>query len=194
MNNNKLATSMDISNSYIAHNNGSKSTLALLLFVSMTLMFSDGCAVKQSSAIAEKSTAVTQTKPTEIKITSTEFDYNPARIKVKEGQAVTFTLDNRQGAIEHNFVIKELGVHLAAKAGQVTSQNLICKHPGEYDFKCTLPGHQDSGMSGKLTVEHAGLTAIPISSDDDNLHTDTVKILDLPKAFRVCPFVKQNYR
>jgi plastocyanin len=102
---------MDIPYSYTTHINGSKSTLSLLLLVSVALMVSEGCAVKQSSVIDAKSTVATQTKPTEIKITSTEFNYNPARIKVKEGQAVTFTLDNSQGAIEHDFVIKELGIH-----------------------------------------------------------------------------------
>lgn len=180
---------MNIAHSYTAHNSGPKSTLSLLLLVSVALMVSEGCAVKQPSATDTKSTAATQAEPTEIKITSTEFNYNPTRIKVKEGQAVTFTLDNSQGAIEHDFVIKELGVHLAAKAGQVTSQNLICKHPGEYDYKCSLPGHQDSGMSGKLTVEPSDLTAPSISLDDD-MHAGAIKILDLPKGISRLPAPK----
>ncbi|MGZ8191845.1 MAG: copper-containing nitrite reductase [Methylococcaceae bacterium] len=183
-------TSMDFVHYDKAHNNGLKSTLSLLLLVSIALMVSEGCAVKQSSTINAKSTAANQAKPTEIKIISTEFNYNPTRLKVKEGQAVTFTLDNRQGALEHDFVIKELGVHLAAKAGQVTSQNLICKHPGEYDFKCTLPGHHDSGMSGKLTVEPSDLTATPISLNNDDMHAGTVKILDLPKGISRLPTPK----
>jgi nitrite reductase (NO-forming) len=187
MKNDKLSVSMDIAHNYTAHTNGSKSTLSLLLLISVALMVSEGCAVKQSSTTDAKSTAATQAKPTEIKITSTEFNYNPAQIKVKEGQAVTFTLDNRQGAIEHNFVIKELGVHLAAKAGQVTSQNLVCKQPGEYDFKCTLPGHHDSGMSGKLTVEPSDLNATPISLNNDDMHAGAVKILDLPKGISHLP-------
>lgn len=180
MKNNKLSTNID----------GSQSTLSLPLLVLVALMISEGCAVKQSSALDAKSTAATQDKPTEIKISSTEFNYNPGLIKVKEGQAVTLTLDNSQGAIEHNVVIKELGVHLAAKAGQITSQNLICKHPGEYDFKCTVPGHQESGMSGKLTVEPSELTAPPINPDDHNVHAGAVKILDLPKGISRLPTPK----
>lgn len=182
MSHNKLPNSRDITHSYTTNTNGSKSTLTLLLLLSLALMISEGCAVKQSSAIDAKSTSDTQAKPTEIKITSTEFNYNPARIKVKEGQAVTFTLDNSQGAIEHNVVIKELGVNLAAKAGQVMSQNLVCKHPCDYEFKCTLPGHQESGMSGKLTVEPSDLKASPLSSANHNVHASAVKILDLPKG------------
>ncbi len=190
MKNNKLSTNTDISHSYTAHSNGPKSILSLLLLGSVALMVSEGCAVKQSSAIEAKSTAATQTKPTEIKISSTEFNYKPARINVKEGEAVTFTLDNSQGAMEHNVVINELGVHLAAKAGQVTSQSLVFKHPGEYDFKCTVPGHQESGMSGKLTVEPSDLTATSINPDDHNVHAGAVKILDLPKGILRLPTPK----
>ncbi len=178
------SANMDISHGYADHNNGSKTTLPLLLLTSIALLVSGGCTVKQSSIVDAKSNAgaATQVKPTEIKISSTEFNYNPARIKIKEGQSVTLTLDNSQGIIEHNVVIKELGVYLAAKAGQVTSQNLISKHPGEYDFKCTMPGHQDSGMSGKLTVEPSDLTATPISSDDHIVNAGADKILELPKG------------
>ena len=86
---NKLSTGIHIAHNNTAHNDGSKSKLSLLLLVSVALMESEGCAVKQSSTIDAKSTTATQAKPTEIKITSTEFNYNPARIKVKEGQAVT---------------------------------------------------------------------------------------------------------
>jgi len=170
-----------------SHKAQSKSTLSLLLLVSLALMVSEGCAVKRSSAIDVKSTVATQAKPTEVKITASEFSYSPNQIKVKEGQAITLTLDNRQGAIEHDFSIKELGVHLFAKAGEVTSQDLICKKPGDYEFNCSLPGHQDSGMSGKLTVEPSGLTAIPISPDGDNQHVHAVKIPGLPKGISHLP-------
>lgn len=188
-NNNKLSTNTDILHSYTDHNIGSKTTLTLLLLTSIALFVSGGCTVKQPSIVNAKSNAdaSTQVKPTEIKISSTEFNYNPARINVKEGQSVTFTLDNSQGLIEHNVVIKELGVHLAAKAGLVTSQNLVFKHPGEYDFKCTVPGHQESGMSGKLTVEPTDLSATPKSSDDDDVHAGADKILDLPKGITHLP-------
>ncbi len=189
MKNDKLSASMDTAYDCAAHINGSKPTLSVLL-VSLALMVSEGCAVKQSSTIDAKSTAATQTKPTEIKITSTEFNYNPDRIKVKEGQAVTFTLDNSKGTIEHDFVIKELGIYLAAKAGQVTSQNLVCKQPGEYDFKCSLPGHHDSGMSGKLTVEPSDLTTTPISLNNDNMHAGAAKVLDLPEGISHLPSPK----
>ena len=98
MNNYKLSPDMDNAHCNILYNSRSKTSLSLLLAVSVILMVSEGCAVKQSSAINAKSGAATQTKPAEIKISSTEFNYKPARITVKEGQEVIFTLDNRQGA------------------------------------------------------------------------------------------------
>lgn len=187
MKNTILFNRMDFVHYDKAHNNGSKSTLPLLLIASVALMVSEGCAVKQSSAIDAKSNAAAQAEPTEIKINSTEFSYNPNRIKVKEGQAVTLTLDNRQGAIEHDFVIKELGLHLHAKAGQKTSHNLVFKQPGDFKFDCTLPGHHDSGMSGKLTVEPIELTATPVNSDIDPIRAGTDNIPDLPIGIRRLP-------
>ncbi len=187
MKNNILLNRMDFVHYDKTHNNGSKSTIPLLMIVSIALLISEGCAVKQSSAIKAKSNATAQSEPAEIRINSTEFSYKPDYIKVKEGQAVTLTLDNSQGAIEHDFIIKELGVHLHAKAGQKTSHTLVFKQPGDFKFDCTLPGHHDSGMSGKLTVEPADLAATPISSDHDHIHAGADKIPDLPKGIRHLP-------
>ena len=145
MNNNKLRTNRNISHGLTDHDKGSKTTLSLLLLASVAL---GGCAVRQSPAINAKSTAATQANPNEIRISSTEFNYKPARIKVKEGQAITLTLDNRQGAIEHDFVINKLGIRLFAKAGQETSQKLVFKLPGDYVFTCSLPGHEIPACRG----------------------------------------------
>jgi len=112
----------------------SKTSLSLLLAVSVILMVSEGCAVKQSSAINARSGAATQTKPAEIKISSTEFNYKPARITVKEGQEVIFTLDNRQGLVEHDLINKEQGIQLLAKPGHETSQKLVFTHPASINF------------------------------------------------------------
>ncbi|MDD5460306.1 MAG: copper-containing nitrite reductase [Methylococcales bacterium] len=190
MKSNKFFISPNIARCYIFHNNRFETTRPLLLFILIALVSSGGCAVKQPPAISTKSNAATQANPTEFRIISTEFNYSPNRIKVKEGQAITLTLDNSRGAIEHDFSIKELGAHLTAKAGQITSQTLIFKKSGEYDFKCTVPGHQDSGMSGKLTVEPTDLSATPISSDDDDVHAGADKILDLPKGITHLPVRK----
>ena len=187
MNNYKLSPDMDNAHCNILYNSRSKTSLLLLLAVSVILMVSEGCAVKQSSAIDAKSSAATQSKPAEIKISSTEFNYKPARITVKEGQEVIFTLDNRQGLVEHDLVIKEQGIQLLAKPGHETSQKLVFIHPGDYQFHCSLPGHQDSGMSGTLTVDPAESAAVPISTDDDDAHASAVRMANLPKGIMPLP-------
>ncbi|MEQ1638152.1 MAG: copper-containing nitrite reductase [Methylococcales bacterium] len=175
-----------VSNSHGLHACKSKATCALLLLTSIALLVSEGCAVKPPPTIDTTANATLQVSPTEIKIIASEFNYKPAQINAKVGENVRLTLDNKQGAIEHDFVIKELGIHLSAKAGQVTSKDLVFKQPGEYAFKCALPGHKESGMTGKLTVAASALTNTPISSANNAL-THVIKIPALPKGITHLP-------
>lgn len=180
----KLSIYTDKDNHHGIDTNYSIIKRSLLLSASVMLTVSEGCAIKQPSIDG-------QAQPVEIKISATEFKYHPAQIKIKEGQAATLTLDNSQGNMEHDLSIPELGIHLAAKAGQVASQPLIGKQPGNYSFKCTLPGHYESGMSGQLVVESSSDTvAVPIGAGDDDLRSGAVKILDLPKGISHLPAVK----
>jgi plastocyanin len=59
-------------------------------------------------------------------------------------------LDNSQAETEHGIKMPAFGFYLIAKGGQVTRKTFIFDKPGE--FMCDLPGHQEAGMKGKLTV------------------------------------------
>jgi uncharacterized cupredoxin-like copper-binding protein len=92
------------------------------------------------------------TKPAEVRIVSTEFNFAPAKVRVAAGRAVTLVLDNSGAETEHDLFFPALGLRLQAKAGEITWKSTAFEKPGEYEFLCDLPGHRDAGMKGTLIV------------------------------------------
>jgi len=88
----------------------------------------------------------------EVWVASTEFKFVPATVRVIAGHSVTLVLDNRQAETEHGINLPAFGFYLMARRGQVTRKTFIFNKPGEYEFMCDLPGHQEAGMTGKLIV------------------------------------------
>jgi len=67
--------------------------------------------------------------------------------------SVTATTENKQG-VDHNIAIQGPGVDQkgpVVKNG--TSQLTVDLKPGNYTFFCSVPGHREGGMEGKLTVK-----------------------------------------
>jgi plastocyanin len=88
----------------------------------------------------------------EVWVASTEFKLVPATVRVIAGRSVTLVLDNSQAETEHGIDLPALGFYLIARGGQVTRKTFTFYTPGEYEFLCDLPGHQEAGMKGKLIV------------------------------------------
>ena len=88
----------------------------------------------------------------EVWVASTEFKFVPATVRVIAGRSVTLVLDNSQGETEHEVNVAAFGFDMIARGGQVTRKTFIFHKPGEYEFMCDLPGHQEAGMKGKLIV------------------------------------------
>jgi plastocyanin len=93
-----------------------------------------------------------ETKPAEVRIVSTEFNYAPAKVWVMAGRAVTLVLDNSGAETEHGLFVPALGVRLEAWAGGIARKTFVFEKPGEYEFICDLPGHHEAGMKGTLIV------------------------------------------
>jgi len=68
-----------------------------------------------------------------------------------------------KGALPHTFTIPDV-----ADTGEVASGEsktiTVNLPPGEYTFDCTVPGHKEAGMVGKLTVVESGGAAAPAAS------------------------------
>ena len=100
--------------------------------------------------------------------------FNPARLEVKQGETIKFTIKNT-GQVMHEFVIgtqKENEEHAAlmvkfpkmehdepymahvppGKTGQIV---WTFNKPGDFDFACLIPGHYQAGMRGTIKVAAA---------------------------------------
>ena len=65
--------------------------------------------------------------------------------------AITVEFTN-EAALGHDFRIDEIeaGTSVIAEGSESLTVEL---EPGEYTFFCSVPGHRDAGMEGKLIVE-----------------------------------------
>jgi uncharacterized cupredoxin-like copper-binding protein len=84
-----------------------------------------------------------------ISVEATEFQFSPKDISTSAGSK-TIELKNK-GSVEHDFTVDALGIKLHTTPGETKSTTAELK-AGSYEFYCSIPGHKEAGMVGKLTV------------------------------------------
>ena len=81
-----------------------------------------------------------------------DLSWEPTELTAKAGE-VTVTLDN-PAPVAHDIEIEGNGVEEKSElVTDGTASVTADLEPGEYTFYCTVPGHEDAGMTGTLTVE-----------------------------------------
>lgn len=96
---------------------------------------------------------------TEVKVVATDLKFAPQTIQAKVGQPVKVVLENK-GAIEHDIAFPTVkadkdasSLKAVAKAGQtVTLEEFTPTTAGSFEYVCTIPGHKEAGMKGKINV------------------------------------------
>lgn len=111
-----------------------------------------GCGGTSSSA-AKAVPATSAPTPTAagvvLKLTGNEYSFAPSALKASAGlTTIRFT---NGGAVDHDFSIDALHIHLTEKPGK-TGEATLTLTPGTYTYFCAVPGHRQSGMQGTLTV------------------------------------------
>jgi len=86
-----------------------------------------------------------------IEIVATDFSFKPAEVTVKAGEVVNLQLVN-QGVAAHDLVVPSLGLWLAVPPGQSLTSGMKFDRPGEYELFCSVPGHREVGMIGRIIV------------------------------------------
>jgi len=84
-----------------------------------------------------------------------EYYYKPATITVSPGASVTVTLKN-VGALQHDFYCDQInptGSPLVDPGKSLDFTFTAPSQAGTYDFWCTVLGHKELGMVGKLEVK-----------------------------------------
>jgi nitrite reductase (NO-forming) len=89
--------------------------------------------------------------PLDLSLTASEFAFDQPTLRVSPGQHVRLSLQNR-GVIQHNLHVEGSSASLQADPGQTARGEFSFDTPGTYEFFCSIPGHKDAGMSGKLIV------------------------------------------
>ncbi|MFP5252287.1 MAG: cupredoxin domain-containing protein [Actinomycetes bacterium] len=82
-----------------------------------------------------------------------ELFFTPRQLRIDAGEPVNLTVANT-GEAFHDFMIADLGFMLDLAAGTTATAGLTIDRPGEYQFRCTVPGHAAAGMRGTLIVEY----------------------------------------
>jgi uncharacterized cupredoxin-like copper-binding protein len=65
---------------------------------------------------------------------------------------VTFEINN-ESSVEHNFEIPDAGVGPSETVTNASTTLEADLQPGTYEYICSVPGHEQAGMVGTLTVE-----------------------------------------
>ena len=81
------------------------------------------------------------------------FKYDKSTLTAKAGK-VEITLTNAS-PLQHDVAIKGNGVNAGPTeqiSGGGTADLTATLKPGTYEFYCTVPGHEQAGMKGTLTV------------------------------------------
>jgi len=106
---------------------------------------------------------------TELKVNMTDFMFDPTDYKIPAGQQITITATN-DGAVEHEFVIFNLGTDAGEKFGSEDEDNIYWEvevqpgetvtetftapsEPGNYYVTCGIEGHLEAGMQASVVVE-----------------------------------------
>ncbi len=94
--------------------------------------------------------------------------FDPGDLKVKAGVPVMFTLRN-DDPIEHEWIVGPSSIHQVHRVGTEAVHNerptevtvppyttktttIVFEQPGAIQYICHLPGHEEYGMKGVLTV------------------------------------------
>ena len=121
----------------------------VLVAVAAAVLVVGGCAGAEQARSAPQA-ASTSAAGVVLSITGAEYAFTPPTLTASAGKA-TIRFTNR-GVVEHDFTIDALHVKISAKPGK-TAEATVTLTPGTYTFFCTIPGHLQSGMQGKLTVQ-----------------------------------------
>jgi nitrite reductase (NO-forming) len=117
-------------------------SLILLAGVGQTVL-----ATSYSRRIAERQTGMV--------ITLRDHTFDPGLFTIEggEGQRIILTLVNR-GSVPHNLSIPGLKVQSSdVGPGQTGTVEFVSYADDTYRFVCSVPGHQDSGMVGYITIQ-----------------------------------------
>lgn len=108
-------------------------------------------AVSRGHDHAENSAVVEGAR--EIEVTGKDLRFSPEELTVEAGEDVTIVFTAAD--VTHDLTVEEADFHVGADARGTATGGLRIDEPGSYTYVCTVPGHEQAGMRGTLTVTEA---------------------------------------
>ncbi len=122
----------------------------IITMLVILVIFISGCAAYKQPTTQ----ATTPTTPTgevkEFTIRGSSFKLNPSSITVNKGDIIKITFINEGGG--HNLCVEGKGCTKTISSGQSDTLQFTADNSGALAFFCSVPGHRQSGMEGKLIV------------------------------------------
>ncbi|MGH2453592.1 MAG: cupredoxin domain-containing protein [bacterium] len=87
-----------------------------------------------------------------LEITLTDFSFSPQLIAVRTGEPTNLRLVNI-GEELHDFTVAARRIHRATKPKETVTIGLHTDRPGEFEFYCSVTGHRERGMVGRIVVQ-----------------------------------------
>lgn len=88
-----------------------------------------------------------------VAVVASNLQFSPPTITVRSGEIIRIELRNTDGVL-HDWAAPEVaGAHVAAGPGVTEQGTFRAPASGSYAVVCTVPGHKEAGMTGRLVVE-----------------------------------------
>jgi manganese oxidase len=103
-------------------------------------------------------------------VSLSEFAIEPTSVEVAAGGTLQVTND---GSADHDLAIHDTDVQTPIlSAGDTETLDISSLEPGEYEMYCTIPGHEESGMSATLTITEGAAAAAGATTEGPDGHAD----------------------
>ena len=86
-----------------------------------------------------------------IEVRAVDIGWDPTTLEIPADQEVTIRVIN-EGVLQHDFIIEDTDFGTDVLNGGDETELKVTLSAGEYTYFCSVPGHRDAGMEGKLTV------------------------------------------
>jgi FtsP/CotA-like multicopper oxidase with cupredoxin domain len=135
--------------------------VALFALVTSVMVSRQAAAGPQEEGVAQQ-----------VEVTLTEFALEPDTLQLEVGRPAVLTVTNT-GSLPHDFEVEGVGKTEVINPGDTTTLELEALEAQSYAVRCTVPGHDASGMVGTLVVSEAtGETTDVNDPGEDHAGTD----------------------
>lgn len=87
-----------------------------------------------------------------VEVTAVDIAFEQETLEFAADTDVTVTLHN-EGFLQHDFAIEDTDFATELTDGGKSSEVVVNLPAGDYVFYCSVAGHREAGMEGKLTVK-----------------------------------------